>query len=62
MKPLSDDSSIIYVRVARRDKELLRTLSDRDFGGSMAACIRHMIQVYAKGQTGRVTGRHLDED
>lgn len=66
---LSDKSSILYVRIGVEDKRRLKILADKDFEGSVAACIRYLLKSYLLGPAGRPTrrpvrnrGGHLDED
>lgn len=60
---LSDGSSVIYVRVPNSDKEMLRSLADRDFEGSMSKCIRYLLRNYssARLQTRRSRGRKNEQ-
>lgn len=48
----TDSHAIIYVRVDPADKARLRALADREFGGSMAACFRHLLEAHI-GKTRR---------
>lgn len=54
---LSDGSSVIYVRVPNSDKELLRSLADREFDGSMSKCIRYLLNTHAAGKARRPPAR-----
>jgi len=54
---LSDGSSVIYVRVPNSDKELLRTMADNEFDGSMAKCIRYLLKTHADRIRGRGNNR-----